>query len=127
MVTRGRLLIPLLGILGLVVVVTNDQTRAKVKDVFVSISHGSVMGTATEEGTKAAAIVDVSLSPSPTPSQSPTATPTPTASSQGSSSSKTSVTVNGKTITPDSNGNVDYHEEKDGSSTTVKINSSSNQ
>lgn len=63
-----------------------------------------------------------------------TPTPTPTLqqnenSTSGSSSRHTSVTVNGKTIQPDANGNVNYDDGQNsvhvnGSSSTVNSNSS---
>ena len=81
----------------------------------------------------------ITRTPTPTDSENPTDTqsvegiatqentPTPSPTiifHQGNSNSKTSVTVNGKTIEPDSNGNVDYTDGNN--SVKIQNNSTSN-
>lgn len=79
---------------------------------------------------------ETTSSPTPTstgrPTHSNTATPTatPTTAQQygtkSQSTNRTKVVVNGKEITPDANGDVNYQENEDGSNVSVKINNSVN-
>lgn len=123
---KRQVLFLALGIVALISLAAITNVGARVKDVFVSVKNGGQTLGVSSEGTTSSGAATVQInqvSPSPSPANSATVMPTATPSS----TTKTSVKVNGKTIEPDADGNVTYHEEGNGSNVDVKVKNVVNQ
>ena len=122
MIRKNRIILPaLLLLLVLGLAATKVNVPALVKDAFVSVKTSDGNVKVIKEGTSSAIVVEINNTAIP----SATATSIPKPSSTSKLQNKTSVTVNGKTIEPDANGNVNFEENTDTSNVSVKVNNSS--
>lgn len=121
------------------------QVFLKAPMLIVAIITVALFGVAALRGLSVkqrVLLVQTETTPSPTPLLEPTQSPLPSSSTapspnasspastsvtSGCNNGSTDVTVNGKKIPADGNGNVSYNESNGGSNVNVKINNGCNQ